>query len=304
MQVETFAIPHDGRDIFVRRWSPEGQARASFQISHGLGEHGGRYARLAEALTGAGYVVYASDHRGHGPTCPPADLGFFGDAGGWRACLDDLHVVANEIDKRHAGQPQVFFGHSMGSYLGQTILSERGGRFSAGVLSGSNGAPPTILLAAGKAVANFERWRLGPRGKSPLVQELIFGAQNKPFKPARTAFDWLSRDEAEVDKYVADPLCGFANSAQLALDLLGGLKTLASPEFAARIPKGLPIYVFKGGRDPTGANLQNLIDVYRTAGLQRVTYKVYPEARHETLNETNRDEVTADLLAWLKANVV
>jgi alpha-beta hydrolase superfamily lysophospholipase len=304
MLSETFAIPHDGRDIFVRRWAPETNSRATLQISHGLGEHSARYARLAEALTGAGYVVYASDHRGHGPTCPPADLGFFAETKGWRACLDDLHVVANEIDRRHAGLPQVFFGHSTGSYFGQTLLAERGARLSGAVLSGSNGKLPAPLLAFGRRLAGFERWRLGPRGKSPLVQQLIFGAQNKPFRPARTPFDWLSRDEGEVDKYVADPLCGFANSNQLALDLVEGLQTLASPELAARIPKGLPIYVFKGERDPVAANLQNLIDVYRAAGLTRVAYKVYPDARHETLNETNRDEVTADLLAWLKANVV
>ncbi len=303
MLAETFTIPHDGRDIFVRRWAPDGDARATLQVSHGLGEHSARYARLAEALTSAGYVVYASDHRGHGPTCPPADLGFFAETNGWRACLDDLHVVANEVDRRHAGLPQVLFAHSMGSYLGQTLIAERGARYSAAVLSGSNGAVPAMLLAVGQRVAGFERWRLGGRGKSPIVQQLIFGAQNKPFKPARTDFDWLSRDEVEVDKYVADPLCGFPISAGLALDLLGGLRTLASPELAARIPKGLPIYVFKGERDPVGANLKNLVDVYRAAGLKRLTYKVYPDARHETLNETNRDEVTADLLGWLKQNV-
>ena len=145
---------------------------------------------------------------------------------------------------------------------------------------------------------------MGPRGKSALVHELIFGAANKPFKPARTPFDWLSRDSAEVDKYVADPLCGFPSSNQLALDLLAGLKSLASPEQAAQIPKNLPIYIFKGERDPVAANLEKLVDVYRAAGLRRVTYKVYKDARHETLNEINRDEVTADLLAWLKANVV
>ena len=304
MLSDTFTLPHDGREIFVRRWAPEGEARATFQIAHGLGEHSGRHARVAEALTSAGYVVYASDHRGHGPNTPPADLGFFAESGGWRACLDDLHVVANAIDRRHAGLPQVFFAHSFGSYLGQTLLSERGGRFSAGILSGSNGPPPALLLAIGARVAAFERWRLGGRGKSALVQQLIFGAQNKPFKPARTPFDWLSRDPAEVDKYVADPLCGFPISAGAALDLLAGLKTLGSPELAGRIPKGLPLYIFKGSADPVAANLDALIDVYRRAGLKRVTYKVYPGARHETLNETNRDEVTGDLLAWLKANVV
>ena len=158
-------------------------------------------------------------------------------------------------------------------------------------------------MGIGRRIAGFERWRLGPRGKSPTVQALLFGELNKPFKPARTPFDWLSRDPAEVDKYIADPYCGFEVTNQLAIDLVGALAGLASPETAAKIPKALPIYVFSGARDPVGAKLQGLLDVYKTAGLS-VTAKIYPDARHETLNETNRAEVTADLIAWLNANVV
>jgi len=298
MKAEILRIPRAGREIFVRRWAPEGAVQAAVQIAHGLAEHSARYERLATALTAGGYVVYASDLRGHGPDGPPADLGFFADKDGWPACLDDLGAVADAIAAREGAIPQVFFGHSMGSFLGQTFVAERGEKLKAAVLSGTNGPPPPIL-PLGRAVARFENWRLGPRGKSKLVQALLFGELNKPFRPARTDFDWLSRDEREVDKYVADPLCGFEVTNSLALDLVGALATLASPEIAGRIPKALPLYLFRGSRDPVGVNFQGLVDVYRKAGLQDVTVKVYPDARHETLNETNRDEVTADLLAWL-----
>ena len=301
MKSETLSLERAGRSIFVRRWSPEAAPRASVQIAHGLAEHSARYERLAVALTGAGYAVCVSDHRGHGPNCPPADLGYFADSDGWRACLDDLATVAARARADFPGLPQVFMGHSMGSFMGQTFIAEHGGELAAAVLSGTSGPAPAIL-GLGKLVTKFERWRLGPRGKSKTIQALLFGELNKPFKPARTDFDWLSRDKAEVDKYIADPLCGFEVTNQLAIDLVGALGGLASPDTAARIPKSLPIYIFSGSRDPVGAKLQGLIDVYKSAGLT-VTAKIYPDARHETLNETNRDEVTADLLAWLNANV-
>ena len=301
MKTETFEIERAGRAIFVRRWSPDDAPRAVIQLAHGLAEHSARYERVAQALTAAGYVVAASDHRGHGPKCPPADLGYFADSDGWRACLTDLEAVAHQLRRDYPGLPVVFFGHSMGSFMGQTYIAEHGAELAAAVLSGTSGPAPAIL-AIGRKLAAFERWRLGPRGRSKLVAALLFGELNKPFKPARTPFDWLSRDEAEVDKYIADPLCGFDATNQLAIDLLAALGDLASPAIAARIPKGLPIYIMSGSRDPVGAKLQGLIDVYRAAGLN-VTTKIYPDARHETLNETNREEVTADLIAWLNANV-
>ncbi len=300
MLSQTFRIPYAGRNIFVRRWAPEGAPKAAVQIAHGLSEHSARYERFANALTAENYVVYANDHRGHGPECPPEDLAFFADRDGWRACLDDLAAVADKIGEREGNIPRVFFGHSMGSFLGQTFIAEHGKDLKAAVLSGTSGPPPAIL-GLGKLVAALERWRLGPKGKSPLVRALLFDELNKPFRPARTRSDWLSRDEKEVDKYVADPLCGFNSTNSLALDLMGALQTLASPKLAARIPKNLPIYLVRGSRDPVSVSLPGLVDVYRAAGLTDVTVKIYPEARHETLNEINRDEVTADLIAWLNA---
>jgi alpha-beta hydrolase superfamily lysophospholipase len=302
MQSQTFAIARDGGAIFVRRWLPDGAPRVGVQIAHGLAEHSARYERLAVALTGAGYAVYASDHRGHGPHCPPADLGFFAAQNGWRQCLDDLSAVNRRVAADLPGLPVVFMGHSLGSIMGQQFIAEHGADLAGAILSGTSGTPPAIL-PLGRLIARLERWRLGPRGHSALLRKMLFEEFNKPFKPARTDFDWLSRDPAEVDKYIDDPLCGFPFTVQLAIDMLDALGPIAAKEAVARIPKTLPIYIFSGARDPVGDRLQGLIDAYRDAGLARVTTRLYPDARHETLNETNRDEVTADLIAWLKANV-
>ena len=299
MQASPFTIERDGRAISVRRWLPDGAPRAAVQIAHGLAEHSARYERLAVALTGAGYAVYASDHRGHGPACPPADLGFFSAADGWRKCLDDLLAVNRRVAADWPGLRTVFFGHSLGSIMGQQFIAEHGADLAGAVLSATSGSPPAIL-PLGRLLARLERWRLGPRGHSAVLRKMLFEDFNKPFAPARTPLDWLSRDPAEVDKYIADPLCGFPFSVQLAIDLLDALGPIAATETVARIPKGLPIYLLSGARDPVGAKLDGLIAAYRRAGLSGMTVRRYPDARHETLNETNRDEVTADLIDWLE----
>jgi alpha-beta hydrolase superfamily lysophospholipase len=302
MQTSTLFLDRDdGANIQVYRWAPEQAPRAAIQIAHGLCEHAGRYERLANALTDAGYLVYASDHRGHGTGAAAADLGFFAEADGWRKCLDDLWTVNRRLAADAPGAKIFFLGHSMGSFMGQQFIAEHGEALAGAIFSGSNGAP-AATLPLGQLLARFERWRLGRRGHSAMLVQLIFGEYNKPFRPARTDFDWLSRDPAEVDKYIADPLCGFPFTTQLAIDLLDALGPIAQGATIARVPKALPLYLFSGARDPVGANLQGLIDAYRRAGRQ-TTVKIYPDARHETLNETNRDEVTADLVVWLN-NVV
>jgi alpha-beta hydrolase superfamily lysophospholipase len=158
------------------------------------------------------------------------------------------------------------------------------------------------MLPIGRQIAGLERWRLGPRGKSPLVQALLFGELNKPFKPARTPFDWLSRDPAEVDRYANDPFCGFIATTQLWVDLLDGWAQAARPEQQARIPKDLAVQITAGMEDPVSKGtkgLARLMAAYRRAGLKRVTYSFYPGARHELFHETNRAAVTRDLMEWL-----
>jgi alpha-beta hydrolase superfamily lysophospholipase len=287
----------DGASLLTRRWLPAGPPRASVQIAHGLAEHSARYARLAAALNAAGYAVYANDHRGHGPKAAPADLGHFADEGGWGKVVGDLWTLNRLIAKEQPDAPIVFLGHSLGSFLGRGFIAEHSDALAGAALSGSSGKPPAIATL-GRVIARAERLRLGRRGKSQLIDRMWFGAFNKPFEPARTAFDWLSRDEKEVDAYVADPLCGFPFTTELAIDVLDALPRATNPESLA-IRKDFPIYVFSGERDPVGANIHGLMADLKAAGFTRLTTRIYPDARHETLNETNRDEVTRDLIAWL-----
>ena len=288
----------DGQSLLARRWLPEGRPRAIVQIAHGLTEHSARYARFAAALNAAGYAAYANDLRGHGPRTAPADLGHFADEGGWDKVVGDLWTLNRLIAKEQPGTPIVFLGHSLGSFLARAFIARHSDALAGVVLSGSSGKPP-MIATLGRLIAREERLRLGRRGKSDPVFQMWFGDFNKPFKPARTAFDWLSRDEKEVDAYVADPLCGFPFTTQLAIDVLDALPRVTSPASLAPIRKDMPIYVFSGERDPVGANIQGLIQDLKAAGFTKLTTRLYPGARHETLNETNRDEVTRDLIAWL-----
>ncbi|HEY4310369.1 MAG TPA: alpha/beta hydrolase [Pirellulales bacterium] len=300
MQTTTFTLnAADGVPLRVYRWLPEGAPQGVVQIAHGWAEHAARYARLAEVLCGHGYGVYAHDHRGHGHTArTSAQLGFLADRDGWQKCIDDLWRVTQHVAAEHPDTPIFGLGHSLGSFMMQQYISEHGEALTGVALSATNGKPPAIT-PLGIALAYFERLRVGAHGKSKLLHHLTFEVLNKSFEPARTPFDWLSRDASEVDKYVADPLCGFASQVQMYIDVLRGLKEMSSPRRQARIPKSLPIYIFYGSLDPVATNVPQLLDAYRVAGLRNVTSKVYPEARHEVLNEINRDEVTRDLLAWL-----
>jgi alpha-beta hydrolase superfamily lysophospholipase len=288
----------DGVRLLGRRWLPDGAPRAIVQIAHGLAEHSARYSRLASALNAAGYAVYAVDFRGHGPAAAPADLGHFADRDGWAKCVGDLWTLNRLIASEQPGRPIVFLGHSLGSFIGRSFVAKHSEALAGVAYSGSNGKAPPIA-ALGRWIARAERLRLGKRGKSARIFKMWFGDFNKPFEPARTPFDWLSRDTAEVDAYVADPLCGFPFSTQLAIDVLDALPGLASPSSLAPIRKDLPIYVFSGERDPVGANIRGLIDALKAAGFTRLTTRIFSGARHETLNETNRDEVTRDLITWL-----
>ena len=218
--------------------------------------------------------------------------------GGWDKVVGDLWTLNRLIAAEQPGTPIVLLGHSLGSFLARGFIGEHSGALAGVALSGSSGRPP-MIATLGRLIAREERLRLGKRGKSDPVFQMWFGDFNKPFKPARTPFDWLSRDEKEVDAYVEDPFCGFPFTTQLAIDVLDALPRVTSRESLARIRKDLPIYVFSGERDPVGANIQGLIADLKAMAFTQLTIRLYPGARHETLNETNRDEVTRDLVAWL-----
>ena len=203
----TTVTASDGIALHTNRWLPDGAPKGVVQIAHGLGEHSGRYARLAEALTAPGYAVYAHDHRGHGATASDADHGFFADRDGWATVVEDLRAVTRFAQEENPGLPVFLLGHSMGSYLVRCYVIENS-RDLAGIVLSATGGDPGWLGKVGPLVARTEARLRGGRHVSTLLQGLLNGPYNGAFKPNRTSFDWLSRDEAEVDKYVADELCG------------------------------------------------------------------------------------------------
>lgn len=299
MRTEERKVPSEGAELHLYVWAPEGAARGSVQIVHGMAEHAARYARLAEALTGAGWAVYAHDQRGHGKTAArEEDVGHFADRDGWRKVIDDARLVRRLAQSEIKG-PLVLLGHSMGSFVSLHDVTGQPGSADALVLSGSNKGGGA-LVRAGRMAAYLERARQGARGKSGLLASLSFGSFNKPFEPARTEFDWLSRDPAEVDRYVADPRCGFRCTNQLWIDFTGALVDLGSATRLARLGP-VPTYVISGAADPVGdagKGVLALVAQLREAGA-KVDHRLYEGARHELFNETHRDEVTRELLAWL-----
>lgn len=268
----------DGSSIAAFRWAANGVApRAVLQVAHGMGEHARRYIKPLEPIMAAGWVIYADDHRGHGYTAPEGTLGDFGETGA-EAIVEDLSQLTDIAKAEHAGLPLILLGHSLGSFFAQAYVFDHSGKVDGLVLSGT--------AAFGD--------RTGPAKR---LDEIAVDGE----KP-RTPYDWLSRDPAEVDAYIADPLCGFSRKPGSEASFARVSARLRDPAEIAKIRKDLPIYVFVGDKDPINQDLvllKPLTDRYEQAGLGDLTVKIYPGGRHEMLNETNRDEVVADLLAWL-----
>ena len=306
MQSSTTTVSaSDGTGLHTHRWLPDGEPKAVVQVAHGMAEHSARYARLAEALTAAGYAVYANDHRGHGSTAGKADHGYFADRDGWATVVADLRAVTRFAQEEHPGLPVFLLGHSMGSFLSRAYVIEDSRDLAGLVLSGTSG-DPGLLRSVGVVLARTESALRGRRHVSTLLDRLTFGKYNAAFKPTRTAFDWLSRDEAEVDLYVADEQCGNTFTSAFFADLAGGVGAINDPRKVARVRRDLPILLVAGDQDPVGDKGKGpraVREQYAAAGVTDTTVTLYPGARHEILNETNRDEVTADILRWLDAHL-
>lgn len=273
----------DDTPIHGYRWKGDSVPRAIVNLAHGMGEHAARYRRFAQALVDAGYVVYANDHRGHGRTAGTAER--HGDLGpaGWRGLVDDLGALNAHARAEYPDTPLIMFGHSMGSFALQQYLVENSANADAAILSGTSAID---VISAG----------IDP------AADVDLSAFNAPFEPAPTEYEWLSRDRAEVDAYIADDACGFGINASAARSMLEGTAVAGDPAKIAAVRSDLPIYLMSGDADPLsgGGELIELVaQRYRDAGVADVTIARYPDARHEILNETNRDAVTSDVLGWL-----
>lgn len=280
----------------------EGQPRAVVQINHGLAEHAARYARFADFLSTRGCHVYAHDHRGHGFTrAPDAPQGRFGETDGGAKVLADIAAIHDLIAKNHPGLPVIVFGHSMGGLIALNFVLRHSERAHAAAVWNANftaGLPGRAALA----ILAWERFRLGSDVPSQLLPRLTFGAWGRKIAGHRTLFDWLSRDPAEVDKYIADPLCGWPASVSLWRDLFGFIFDGADDANFAAVRKTLPFNLVGGESDPAtdgGKAVAHLAKRMRRMGFSNLVSTIYPQTRHESLNEINRDRVMTDFAAWL-----
>jgi alpha-beta hydrolase superfamily lysophospholipase len=303
MPTTTFTVnsPHDGLELYVKEWVPEGEVVGTVQIITGMAEYIERYDHVAEALGAAGYAVYGHDHRGQGKTVKSEeDLGHFGPDG-WRHLVDDMRAVHDFIAERHPDAAHFMFGHSMGSFLTQTYLYTHPATVHGAVLQGSESGGFWVWPVMMPVSQVGGRLR-GMRARTwfvPWLQEKLFNAK---YKPKRTQFDWLSTDEAVVDAYIADPLCGWTATHGFFLEMSRGMLANNRQSNLRRIPSGMPLLIMGGSMDPMfdfGNALKRLRRQYVAAGLTRIESKVYEGMRHELHNHPESQQVFGDLIDWL-----
>jgi len=279
----------DNLSIACVKWGNGRHVRGVVQIAHGLGEHVGRYAQLAETLAQAEFVVYGNDHRGHGLTAKPSDsFGEFGPAGFDQLVEDmvSLRVIAKD---EHRGKPYILLGHSMGSFAAQQFVLDHSHSIDGLALSGSGILDGLARLA-----------------ESPPAGKDLMKLMNTAFEPARTPFDWISRDNAEVDAFINDPLCFPSLKPDSMQSFLNAFPRLADPLEIRKVREDLPVYIFSGSEDPVGQRLEGvrvLIDRYRSAGLASIAHDFYTGGRNEMLHEINRRDVITNLLVWMSSIV-
>lgn len=296
----TFTDP-SGNRLFGRKWMPDDdKPSAIIQIIHGLAEHSKRYEHFAEFLTGYGYGVMAYDHRGHGETDPDR-LGYIPNEDGFHRMVKNILDFTNRIKQEFPNQPRIIFAHSMGSFLTQRYLQLFDDQPAGIVYSGSNGKP-SKLLPLGTALSSIIARIKGADYKSSVIHNLTLGAFNTPFKPNRTDVDWISRDQDTVDEYVEDPYCGFIPSVSFYNHFLKGIKSLHKHVPFSDHDLSIPILIISGEQDPVsdmGKGIEGLEQIFKSDEISDLTIKLYEGARHELLNEINRDEVMMDVKNWI-----
>jgi len=300
---ESSFLSSDGQtQLYCREYLPDGEAAGIVQLVHGLAEHIGRYDAFASFLADNGYIVVAHDQLGHGKSAADREsLGFFSESGGWDKAVTDIRRLHDKTVSRFPGKPYFLLGHSMGSFLARTYMIRFRDGLDGAVFSGT-GQKNGALMTGEKLLIAMEARRYGRQIKSERLNKLAFGSYNDKIDAARTSFDWLCRDDAVVDRYIEDPLCGFIPSNGLMYDIMSGMEYISKPRNVARMKKTLPVLFVSGDCDPVGENGRGVIRAYKSflkAGMTDVTMKLYHGGRHEVLNEINKAEVFQDILYWI-----
>lgn len=290
-------------DIHAASFVPEDKdsVKAVLQIAHGMAEHLERYEAFADALCENGIAVYINDHIGHGQSVSSKEeLGYFGEKDGWKNFVEDCRELMLIAKKEFPGKPYIFFGHSMGSFVARSFSAKYASELDGAVFCGTSGPNPAAGIAVSLAglIAKIK----GTHYRSKFIDKLAFGAYNSHFEK-RTPFDWLSRDNWQVDKYIADELCGFLFTAYGYRDLFSLLSSVSAKEWFENYPKQLPVLILSGAEDPVGEyskGVQKVYDSLKAAGKDNVTLHLYKNGRHEILNEEALfDTVCVDLVSWI-----
>lgn len=285
------------------RWTPDGKPVAVVQILHGIAEYVERYDEFARFLNKMGILVVAEDHMGHGKSFQNGGLqGYF--EGGWFTAVDDSYQLLRMTKEEFPDIPYVLMGHSMGSFMARTILARYPNSGIAGAIICGTGWQPEGIIKMGLAIAKLVCRSGGDQKPNQMLHGMMFNGYNKRVEHQRTEFDWLNRDDKQVDAYVADPLCGFVACAGLLRDMLTGIAYIQQRENLDCMDKELPVFFIAGGDDPVGGygkTVRKTAAVFRDVGMNHVSERIYPLCRHEILNEINREEVFTDVAQWLQA---
>ena len=296
-----FRSVSDMANIHAASYHPEsGEVRAVLQIAHGMAEHLERYEKFIQVLTDKGIAVYINDHLGHGTSVDSEkDLGYFGECG-YNAMIEDCRQIMVTAKGEHPDVPYFFFGHSMGSFVARSFAVRYGDELKGAIFCGTGGSNP--VLGLGIAIAKMVAKIKGDRHRSKFIDGLAFGAYNNKFEK-RTNFDWLSRDNDEVDKYIADPLCGYLFTVNGLLNLFLILQSVSDSKWYEAFNKDLPVYLIAGDMDPVGnygKGVKEVADGLKEEGVKDVSLTLYKDCRHEILNEHRAfDQVVADVLAFI-----
>ena len=293
-------------DIHAASYFPEGkEIKAIIQIAHGMAEHLERYEAFAEVLCNNGFAVYINDHLGHGKSVKNDDeLGYFGEKAGWKNFIADCYRLTRIAKDENPGKPLIFFGHSMGSFVARAYSLEYANDIKGAIYCGTAG--PNPAAGVGSTLASVIGKIKGDHHRSTLVDKIAFGAYNKKFEQ-RTAFDWLSRDQFQVDKYIADKYCGFLFTAYGYRDLTALLGFVSGKKWFESLDKDLPVLMISGAMDPVGnfgKGIDQVCAKLQSAGKKNFRAIIYPEGRHEILNESELfDKVCADVIEWVEATI-
>ena len=303
MLKEEFNFPSsDGNtEIHSIRWIPEGEVRAILQLSHGMVEHIERYDDFAAFLTGKGFLVTGNDHLGHGKSVTDEKKLFHFPKNGNSILLKDMHRLRSITQKKYPDIPYFIMGHSMGSFLVRQYICMQGSGLKGAVIMGT-GEQSRAALSFAKGLSNVKSAIQKPEHHSKTITKLAFGTYNSKIKDNKTEYDWLSRDEEMVNRYIIDPLCGGTFTNQAFSEMFGSMIYLKKKDNLKKMPEDLPLLFVSGDADPVGAYgkgprvaAKRCLD----SGVENVTCKIYEGSRHELLNEINKEDVYSDIAEWL-----